>query len=78
MSTDTSADNLEFKAKNKIPFPLLCDIERDVSLMYGACAFRKAYYAVRVTYLIDENGNIRKVFPKVHPANHAKEVLGYL
>jgi peroxiredoxin len=42
---------------------------------YGACDDPKAGYAKRISYLIDEQGKILKVYPKVQPADHPEEVL---
>jgi len=78
VSTDAPADNLEFARKYRFNFPLLCDVDREVSLAYGACAFKQAYYANRVTYIIDEMGTISKVFGRVDPKTHAEEILALL
>jgi peroxiredoxin len=46
-------------------------------MAYGAAGFASAYYANRITYIIDENGIIRKVFPKVDVATHADDLVTY-
>lgn len=47
-------------------------------MAYGACAFQNAYYADRITYIIDEEGMIAKVYPHVDPDSHATEILASL
>ena len=44
-------------------------------MAYGACADAKAGYASRISYLIDEQGKIAKVYSKVSPGEHPKQVL---
>ena len=78
ISTDTPADNLAFKRSAGFSFPLLCDVDRKVSLLYGAVTFRRAYYADRITYIIDEHGIITHVYPKVSAAAHPQELLEIL
>ena len=78
ISLDSPADNLSFKKKNSFPFPLLCDVNREVSLAYGAVGFEKALLARRITYVINEQGMISKSFDTVIPANHAETLLAFL
>jgi len=78
ISTDTPADNMAFKRSAGFSFPLLCDVDRKVSLLYGTVTFRQAYYADRITYIIDENGIITHVYPKVSASNHPQELLAVL
>ena len=66
---------MKFKRKFDFPFPLLCDADGSVCLAYGAAAFKKAAFANRITYLIDENGIVSRTFSKVIPAKHAEELL---
>jgi peroxiredoxin len=47
-------------------------------MAYGACTDPKAGYASRISYLIDEQGKIAKVYAKVKPADHPAEVLADL
>ncbi len=77
-STDTAEDNRAFKAKHSFPFPLLCDTEGRLTLMYGASGYENAAFSNRITYVIDENGIVEKTFDKVIPANHAEELLELL
>ena len=75
ISTDTPSDNMEFKRKHALPYPLLCDIDRKVSLAYGAVGFATAYYSDRITFVMDAKGVIRKVLSKMAPREHVTQVL---
>jgi len=44
-------------------------------MAFGACDDPAAGYARRISYLIDEQGKIQKIYPKVKPADHPEEVL---
>ena len=67
--------NAAFAEKYDFPFPLLCDTDRSVGLAYGACTDRKARYASRVSFLIDEDGKIARVYDSVNPRDHPAQVL---
>jgi thioredoxin-dependent peroxiredoxin len=70
VSRDSSASHQKFKAKYKIPFMLLADTE---SRLYQALGV-----SGRTTFLIDRDGTIVKVWPKVKVDAHADEVLASL
>lgn len=74
-SFDTPRDNRAFAEKFGFPFALLCDTDRSLGLAYGACDSADAGFPRRISYLIDEQGIVAHVFPKVDPATHAAEVL---
>ena len=78
ISTDPPEENSIFRKEEGLPFSLLSDVDRKVCLAYGACAFAQAYYANRITYIIDEQGLVQKVFPNVDPNTHASEILALL
>jgi peroxiredoxin Q/BCP len=71
-------DNAAFAKKFQIPFPLLCDTNREIGLAYGACDSAKEEYAKRISYIIDPSGKIQRVFPKVNPSKHPEELLAVL
>ena len=63
-----------------IKYPLLADIDKDVSKKFGVWGMKKfmgrEYMGViRSTFLVDEKGKIFKIFPKVKPKGHSNEVL---
>jgi peroxiredoxin Q/BCP len=64
-----------FKKKFSFPFPILSDTSGKLSQEYGAAPFKNAVFANRVSYLIDETGNILHAFPRVNPSTHAEELL---
>jgi len=80
VSPDGVQSHEKFKAKFKLPFPLLADLDHRVAEKYGAWGEksmygRKYFGILRTTFLIDETGRIAKVFEKVKPKGHAQEVL---
>lgn len=83
VSKDSQASHQKFAQKNSIPFILLSDPELTAIQAYDVWKEKKLYGkvsmgVVRTTYLIDENGVIEKVFPKVKPDTNAAEILVYL
>ncbi|CEM62920.1 thioredoxin-dependent thiol peroxidase [Treponema phagedenis] len=83
ISPDSESSHAKFKAKHALPFYLLADPEKEVIQKYEAWGeksmFGKKYFGVvRSTYIIDEEGKITHVFPKVSPKNHAAEILAAL
>jgi peroxiredoxin Q/BCP len=67
--------NAAFAEKHEFPFPLLCDTDRSVGLAYGACADSKARNADRVSFLIDEDGKLARMYDHVNPRDHPAQVL---
>ncbi len=83
VSKDSSASHLKFAEKYNLPFVLLSDPEHTVLEAYGVWQEKKLYGkvsmgVVRSTYLINEEGVIEKVMPKVKPDTNAEEILAYL
>ena len=83
ISKDSAASHLKFAEKYALPFVLLSDPDHQVIEAYGAWQEKKLYGkvtmgVVRSTYLIDEQGAIEKVMPKVKPDTNAAELLAYL
>jgi len=80
VSVDSEASHKKFIAKYKLPFTLLSDPEHSIADAYEVYGEKKfmgrTYMGVkRITYLIDEKGKVKKVFEKVKPEEHAREVL---
>ena len=80
VSADSLKSHRRFVEKYSLNFPLLSDEEKTVSTAYGAWGEKTAWGKTtvgmkRMTFLIDEEGVIRKVWPKVRPDGHAEEVL---
>jgi peroxiredoxin Q/BCP len=83
VSIDSGAKHSGFAEKYQLPFRLVADEEKSIVAAYGVWGMKefmgKEYMGTnRVTYLIDEQGVIEKVWPKVKPAEHAEEILNYL
>lgn len=65
VSFDSCADNRKFVEKFQFPYPLLCDVNREIGLAYGACKSETDEYANRIGYVIDEKGVVIKAYGKV-------------
>lgn len=83
VSKDSVSSHLKFAEKYELPFLLLSDPEHKVIETYEVWQEKKLYGkvsmgVVRSTYLIDEQGVIEKVMPKVKPDTNAAEILAYL
>ena len=83
VSKDSAASHDKFAQKYGLPFVLLSDPELQAIQAYGVWQEKKLYGktsmgVVRTTYLLDEQGVIQKVMPKVKPDQNAGEVLAFL
>ena len=83
ISKDSVASHLKFAQKYELPFVLLSDPELQAIQAYDVWQEKKQYGkvsmgVVRTTYLIDADGVIEKVMPKVKPDTNADEILAYL
>ena len=82
VSKDSAASHRKFAEKYNLPFLLLSDPELTVLQAYGVWQEKKLYGkvsmgVVRTTFIIDENGVIEKVMPKVKPDTNAADILAY-
>lgn len=83
VSPDSVARHLKFKEKYKLPFELLADESHAIAEKYGVWVeknmYGRNYFGVqRATFLIDKQGKLAKVWPKVKVAGHCKDVLSEL
>lgn len=83
VSTDDARTHQKFRDKHGLQFTLLTDADHETAESYGAWGEknmygRKVWGIRRSTFLIDEKGRITRVFPKVSPAEHSREVLAAL
>lgn len=83
VSKDSVASHLKFAQKNELPFILLSDPDLQAIQAYDVWQEKKLYGkvsmgVVRTTYVIDEQGIIEKVMPKVKPDTNAAQILEYL
>ena len=81
-SFDTPTENLAFREKFDFPYDLICDEDHNMGMAYGAAESSDAPHPARLSYLIDPDGRVAKVYANVDPASHPDEVLadlaGYL
>ncbi len=80
VSPDPPESHVRFMRKYNLNVNLLSDTEKEVLKKYGAWGKKKMYGkeyegVIRSTYLIDPDGKIVRVWPKVKVEGHAKEVL---
>lgn len=80
VSPDSAASHAKFIAKHDLPFTLLADVDKTVCEAYGVwkekSMYGRKYMGVeRTTYIIDREGNVARMFPKVKVPGHADAVL---
>ena len=83
VSPDDERSHDTFRKKYELPFNLLADTDHAVAEQYGVWGEKKfmgrTYMGInRSTFVIDADGTVKKVFPKVKPAEHADDVLAVL
>lgn len=80
ISKDSEKSHKNFKEKHNLPFDLLTDEKREVLEKYGALTKKNLYGKIfmgiqRITFVIDEEGKIIKIYPKVKPEEHAEQII---
>ena len=80
VSPDDVESHKKFCDKMGIKFPLLADTDKEISQKFGVWGKKKfmghEYMGVfRSTFLVNQKGKIFKIYPKVKPSGHSKEVL---
>ncbi|CAM5796049.1 MULTISPECIES: thioredoxin-dependent thiol peroxidase [Brevibacillus] len=83
ISPDDVKSHDKFVAKHELPFPLLADTDHQIAEAYGVWVLKKMYGREymgieRTTFVIDAEGNIAKVWPKVKVKGHVQEVLAFI
>lgn len=83
VSPDSVESHQKFTDKHELPFQLLADPDHEVSEKYGVWQlkknFGKEYMGIqRTTYVINQNGNVAKVWPKVKVDGHVDDVLAFV
>ncbi|MBX9787354.1 MAG: thioredoxin-dependent thiol peroxidase [Pirellulales bacterium] len=83
VSTDDVASHVKFRDKYKLNFPLLADTDHKVAEKYGAWREKNMYGKKsmgiqRSTYLIDAEGKVARVWPRVQVDGHDEQVLAAL
>ena len=75
ISADTVESHKKFAEEHGLPFTLLADPEKKVVQLYNA---NGKLFVSRISYLIDEEGKIQKLYPKVNPLDHANQIMADL
>ena len=83
VSPDSVSSHQKFKKDHGLNFPLISDAEKKLAQSYGVwkekSLYGRKYMGIeRTTFLIDEQGNIEKIWPKVQVDGHFEEVLSSL
>lgn len=83
VSPDPVEKHQQFTEKHDLPFPLLADEEHEVAEQYGVWQLKKNYGKEymgiqRATFVIDGEGKVQKVWPKVKVEGHVREVHDYI
>jgi peroxiredoxin Q/BCP len=83
VSPDSERSHVKFREKYRLPFTLLADTDHEVAERYGAWGEktymgRKFTGIRRSTFVIGEDGIVKKVLPNVKAATHADDVLAVL
>ncbi len=83
ISRDSVESHIKFAEKYNLPFHLLADPNLEAIEPYGVWKEKKLYGKVsfgivRTTFIIDENGNIERIMPKVKPDTNAAEILEFI
>ncbi len=83
VSPDSESSHVKFRNKYDLPFTLLADPDHTVADLYGlwnekSYMGRKFFGVSRSTFVIDADGNVKKIFHNVKPASHADDVLAAL
>ena len=72
LSYDSSRSLKKFKKKYKLPFNLLSDSKKEVAVKYGA---NSSLWTKRITFVVNENGKIEKIYRKMNVNTHAEKIL---
>ena len=80
VSPDGVKSHQNFASKHNLPFHLLVDEDHKIASLYGAWGKKKMYGReyegiIRTTYIIDKDGKVAKVYPKVRVKDHEKKIL---
>jgi peroxiredoxin Q/BCP len=74
VSLDTVESHKKFSDKYNLPFSILSDNRKETAKAYGVLGIG-GLMAKRITFIIDKNGTIARIFPKVDVTKHSEEVL---
>jgi len=72
ISYDSSKTLKKFKNKYALPFDFLSDSKKEVAVQYGAAG---TGWPRRITFIIDKNSRIEKIYKKMNVNTHAEQIL---
>lgn len=80
VSPDDESSHRKFIAKQQLPFPLIADTDRKIIELFGVWGEKQMYGKkymglLRTTFVIDEQGIIRKIFSRPKVKEHAREIM---
>lgn len=80
VSTDSEKSHKKFETKYSLPFPLIADEDKNINEAYGVWVEKNMYGrkymgTARKTFLIGQDGVIKKIIEKVDTQNASKQVL---
>jgi thioredoxin-dependent peroxiredoxin len=83
VSIDSASSHQKFINKFSLPFPLIVDEDHAIAESYGVWVeksmYGKTYFGTeRTTFIIDADGKIKAVLPKVKPEAHLDQILGLI
>ena len=83
ISPDNQASHVRFAHSHALPFPLLADEGHAVADAYGVWKekmnYGKKYWGIeRTTFVIDKDGKIAKIYPRVKVEDHAQKVMEFV
>jgi peroxiredoxin Q/BCP len=76
ISADTKESHCDFRDKYELKIPLIPDEEHKIMSLYDVTV--SGGFASRDTVIIDPSGKVAKIYRKVDPAGHPKEVLNFI
>jgi peroxiredoxin Q/BCP len=74
VSVDSVESHSKFSEKYNLPFAILSDKNKEVAEAYGVLGVG-GFLAKRVTFIINKDGKITHIFPKVNVKQHSEEIL---
>ena len=74
VSLDNEKDNKAFAEKFSFTYPLLCDVNKDITLAYHAIKSVEDKHAARISYVIGEDGKILESIESVDTTNHSNDL----
>ena len=83
VSIDDVKSHEKFITKQELPYPLIADVDKEIVEAYGVWVEKSMYGkkfmgTERTTFVIDEEGSVEAVFPKVSPKKHIATLLDHL